>query len=163
MGDYRKVGKALIHRLANIAGDVEIGEGSRVDAFVTITGSVVIGRNVHVSTGACLFGGAGIEVGDYSAISVQAKVFTATEDLSGEYFINPTVSLHRKPKEAPIFIGRHCCLSAGSILLPGARMNDGACLGALSMAKTPLASWSVYAGVPARYLKARSRGVLEWE
>lgn len=153
----------MIHPLANIAGKVTVGEGSRIDAFVTITGRVTIGRNVHISTGACIFGGEGVEIGDYSAVSVQAKIFTATEDLSGESFVNPTVKHDRNPRTAPISIGRHCVVGAGSVLLPGAKFHDGACCGALSLVKEPLASWSIYAGTPARYIKARSRGVLDKE
>ena len=163
MGDYRKRGGAIVHRLANIAGDVRLGDGTRVDAFVTITGRVNVGRNVHISTGACIFGGEGVEIGDYSAVSVQAKILTATEDLSGESFVNPTVDHDRAPIRAPIRIGRHCVVGAGSVLLPGADMPDGACLGALSLLKAPLAPWSINAGAPARYLKHRSRGVLEKE
>ena len=153
----------MIHPLANIAGKVTVGEGSRIDAFVTITGRVTIGRNVHISTGACIFGGEGVEIGDYSAVSVQAKIFTATEDLSGESFVNPTVDHDRSPRKAPISIGRHCVVGAGSVLLPGAKFHDGACCGALSLVKEPLASWSIYAGTPARYIKARSRGALDKE
>lgn len=163
MGDYQDRAGASVHRLANVAPSVSIGRGSRVDAFVTITGDVEIGHHVHISTGACIFGGAGVRIGDYSAISVQAKIFTATEDLSGASFVNPTVDHDRDPITASIDIGRHCVLGAGSVLLPGARMYDGACLGALSMAKEPVAAWSIYAGAPARYLKARSRAVLEKE
>ena len=153
----------MIHPLANIAGKVTVGEGSRIDAFVTITGRVTIGRNVHISTGACIFGGEGVEIGDYSAVSVQAKIFTATEDLSGESFVNPTVDHDRIPHKAPVSIGRHCVVGAGSVLLPGAKFHDGACCGALSLVKEPLAAWSIYAGTPAKYLKARSRAVLEKE
>ena len=69
---------AKIHPQANISGVVTIGDNSRIDAFVTITGNVRIGRNVHISTGACIFGGQGVDIGDYSAISVGVKIFTAT-------------------------------------------------------------------------------------
>lgn len=163
MGDYREVGGALVHRLANIVGDVRLGAGTRVDAFVTMTGRVRVGRSVHISTGACIFGGEGVEIGDCSAISVQAKIFTATEDLSGDSFVNPTIDHDRAPIAAPIRIGRHCVVGAGSVLLPGADMPDGACLGALSLLKRPVPEWSINAGVPARYIKARGRGVLEKE
>ena len=162
MGDYEPRLGGLVHRLANIAGDVELGEGTRVDAFVTMTGRVRIGRRCHISTGACVFGGEGVEIGDYSGLSVGAKVFTSTEDLGGEWLLHPTVpAAYRRAIAAPLSIGRHCSVGAGSVLLPGARMPDGACVGALSLVKTELPEWSISAGVPARFIRARSRRALE--
>jgi acetyltransferase-like isoleucine patch superfamily enzyme len=160
VNDFREIDGALIHRTANIVGDVSFGEGSRIDAFVTITGPAVIGRWCHVGTGACIFGGAGFEMGDHSSLSPGAKVFTATEDLSGEWGTNP-MSLPRKPITAPVKLGSHASMGAGSILLPGAEMPEGCILGALSMAKGKLTEWTIWAGVPAEPKKQRSRGILD--
>ena len=152
---------AKVHSSANIAGEVDIGANSRIDAFVTITGNVRIGRNVHISTGACIFGGEGVDIGDYSAISVGVKIFTATEDLRGESMTNPTISAaYRNTFSAPIRIGKHCVVSAGAVLLPGAELLDGACVGALSLVKEQLWEWAIYAGIPAKMLKARSKNLL---
>jgi galactoside O-acetyltransferase len=159
MGDYKKRQGALVHKTANLVGkDIELGEGTRIDAFVTMTGRIRIGRCVHISVGASVFGGAGVEIGDYSGLSVDVKVFTATEDMSGEWLMHPTSPEHlRRPKVAPIRFGRHCTVGAGSVVLPGADFPDGACLGALSLCKAPLKEWSIYAGVPARFIRERCR------
>lgn len=160
MGDFIVRGGAWVHRLANVLDGVEIGDGSRIDAYVTITGPVRIGRYTHIATGACLFGGMGIEVGDYSGISAGVKVFSSTDDFSGEWVGNPTVGKgQRKPHGKAIRIGNHCTLAANSVLL-AASMEDGAVLGALSLAKRDLPGWAIYAGVPAKFIKARSKGVL---
>ena len=152
---------AKIHPQANISGVVTIGDNSRIDAFVTITGNVRIGRNVHISTGACIFGGEGVDIGDYSAISVGVKIFTATEDLSGAAMTNPTIgAAYRDTFVAPIRIGKHCVVSAGAVLLPGAELLDGACVGALSLVKEKLDGWAIYAGIPAKMIKARSKNLL---
>lgn len=155
---YLERGGAFIHHLANLAGDIEIGEGSRIDAFVTITGKVKLGRCVHISTGACIFGGAGVEIGDHSGISPGVKVFTATEDVSGEWLMHPTAPAElRRVESKAIKIGRHCAVGANSVLLPGADLPDGVVVGALSLVKTPLRGWSVYAGVPVEYRYPRSQ------
>lgn len=155
---------AKIHPQANISGDVDIGANSRIDAFVTITGSVKIGRNVHISTGACIFGGEGVDIGDYSAISVGVKIFTATEDLSGEAMTNPTISAaYRNTFSAPIRIGKHCVVSAGAVLLPGAELLDGACVGALSLVKEQLWEWAIYAGIPAKMIRGRKQDLLKYQ
>jgi galactoside O-acetyltransferase len=129
-----------------------------------MTGWIRIGRNVHISTGACLLGVHGVEIGDYSAISAGVKLFTATEDLSGEWLCNPQSPANkRRPIQSYVRVGKHCVIGANSVVLPGAEFPDGACLGALSLAKKPLQSWSIYAGVPARFIRARSRRALELE
>lgn len=162
VGDYEPRLGGLVHRLANIAGDVELGEGTRVDAFVTLTGRVWIGRFCHISTGVCVFGTEGVVIGDYSGLSAGVKVFTGTEDLSGEWMMNPTISArYRKSISQPVRIGAHCVVGAGSVLLPGAHLPDGACVGALSLVKSPASEWSIWAGVPARFIRARSRRALE--
>lgn len=149
-----------VHRLANVVGNLKVGEGSRIDAFVTITGDVEIGRFTHIGTGCCLFGGAGIVIGDYVGMSPGAKIFTGTEDVGGEWVTNPTVPPHmRNPKIARQFVGDHCFIGTNTVLLPGAYMPDGSGLGALSLCKSPLVQWGIYGGSPARFLKWRTRGV----
>lgn len=131
-----------------------IGAGSRVDAFVTMTGKVRIGRNCHISTGACIFGGAGFEMGDHSGLSPGVKVHTSTEDVDWG-LMHPTAPCGRHPIEAPIRVGSHCAIGTNSVLLPGAEIPDGAVVGALSLVKERLLPWSVYAGIPAEFKRTR--------
>lgn len=162
--DYQDRAGAFVHRLANVAPSVRIGVGSRVDAFVTITGDVSIGQRVHISHGVGIFGGHGVEIGDYSAISANVSIFSSTEDLSGSSFVNPCCpSEYRHPISRRIRIGRHCVVGAGSVLLPGAELADGACTGAVSMVKAPLAEWAIYAGAPAKFIKYRRNDILNAE
>ena len=161
MGDYTEQQGSLVHRTANLAGDVRLGAGCRIDAFVTITGTVSLGRCVHISAGVCIFGGAGVEIGDYSGLSPGVKLFTATEDLSGEWYLHPTSPKRlRKVVSAPFRMGAHCTVGANSVLLPGASLADGACVGALSLVKRPLPGWAIYAGVPVKFIRRRSNRVL---
>jgi acetyltransferase-like isoleucine patch superfamily enzyme len=101
-------------------------------------------------------------MGDYSGISPGVRVFTATEDVSGLSMMHPTVpAKYRAPTKAPVKIGSHCAVGANSVVLPGAELRDGVVVGALSLVKTKLAEWSVYAGVPVRFIRARSRFALD--
>ncbi len=160
--DYIEQDGALIHRLANLVGNVTIGEGSRIDAFVTITGNVTIGHHTHIANGVAIFGGGGVSVGNYVGLSGGVKVYSTTEDVSGEWITNPTVPARfRNPDTRPIRIGDHVVMGAGSIAFPGADLPDGAYLGALSMCRHPLAEWSINAGIPATFKRYRSRKALE--
>ncbi len=159
MSDYVEVDGALVHKTANLVGkDIKLGEGTRVDAFVTLTGRIRIGRQCHIGVGACVFGGAGFLMGDYASMSAGAKVFTGTEDLGGEWCTNPC-AYPRNPSLREIVMGDHATIGANSILLPGAFMPEGSVLGANSMTKRPLTEWSIWAGNPAAWVKSRSRGI----
>jgi len=117
---------------------------------------------VHVGGSACLIGGGGITLGDYSGISPGVKIFTTSESLDGEWMIHPTVpEKYRRPTVKPVSIGAHCTIGANSVLLPGAILHDGACLGALSLTKGQLGEWSIWAGVPARFIRTRGRRSIE--
>ena len=149
-----------VHRLANIVGNVRIGEGSRVDAFVTITGDVRIGKYTHIGLNCSLLGGSGIDIGDYVGISPGVRIFSGTEDVSGEWVTNPTVPAHlRSPKLQRIVIADHAFIGANAVVLPGAEMGEGSGLGALSLAKHELLPWSIYAGCPALFKGVRTQGV----
>lgn len=162
MNDYLPLGGGIVHRLANICGDVSVGEGTRIDAFVTITGRVRIGRFAHIATGCMIFGAGGVDIGDYVGISGGTKIYSCTEDVSGDWITNPTVpAKYRNPQVAHIRIGDHAVMGAGSIAFPGAEFEEGAYLGALSMARHKLTAWSINAGIPAEFKRPRARGALE--
>lgn len=162
MTDYDLVNGALIHRTANVVGRLRVGKGSRIDAFVTITGDVEIGKYTHIGDSTGVFGGSGVRIGDYVGISPGVKIFTGTEDPSGEWVTNPTVPANlRNPKSAFIEIADHALIGANTVLLPGAMFPEGACVGAISLVKYSLKPWSISAGVPAKFIKDRSRGVIQ--
>jgi dTDP-4-amino-4,6-dideoxy-D-glucose acyltransferase len=65
----------------------------------------------------------------------------------------------RRVVEGRIEIGRHSVIAANSVVLPGTVVKDGAMLGALSLARGTLEPWTVYAGIPARAVGLRDKGV----
>jgi len=78
-----------------------------------------VGRNVHLST-ACVQAFDLLEIGDDTAIGVDARLEGAS--LEGG-------CLH----VGPIQIGSRCRVGARAVLAPHSRMEDGACLGDLSL------------------------------
>lgn len=141
----------MIHRLANIAGDVEFGENSRIDAFVTITGTVKAGKNCHIGNGVSIFGSEGVEIGDDSAISPGAKIFTGSFDAGTMYLGNPQVKNHDAIK-GPVIIGDKCIVGANSVVLPNSIIGGNTCVGALSLVNGHIAS-GIWAGIPAKRKK----------
>ena len=60
-------------------------------------------------------------------------------------------------KIGKIILNKHCIVGAGSVVLPDVVFNEGACLGALSLANKDLTEYSLYVGIPAKFLKLRNK------
>jgi acetyltransferase-like isoleucine patch superfamily enzyme len=141
---------------------ISIGDDSRVDDFCVLSGNLSIGKYVHI-TPMCLVAGGipGIFIGDYSTLAYNVKVFSQSDDYSGETMTN---SLIPKRFKREIFqsvsIGRYSIIGAGSTIFPGAHIGEGVSVGAMSLIIKPTADWMIYAGIPARAIKPRSKKLL---
>lgn len=140
-----------INKLSNIAGNLTMGKDCRIDAYVTITGDVTIGDNVHIGVGVCIFGGGGVTIGDMVSLSPGCKIFTATEDANSGMLSNPTLK-HRYAKTAPVVIGHRSVIGANSIILPGVTIPDDTQVGALSLVNQSIPA-GIHAGIPTRRLR----------
>jgi dTDP-4-amino-4,6-dideoxy-D-glucose acyltransferase len=138
---------------------VSIGSHVRIDCFTVITtgpGAVTIGDHVHLGVGVCLFGTAGIEIGDFASLSSHVAVYSTNDDFVGGHLSGPTVPADlRNVSAARVVVGSHVIVGAGSVILPGVRLGRGAAVGALSLVKRDLAEGELAGGVPARTLGRR--------
>lgn len=173
-GALRKLGFASlgedvkIHPGVILVGveNIHIGSHSRIDVHTIITAasSVRIGAYVHIGAGCYLAGGEGITMEDLSTLSQGVKIYSVNDDYSGRSLTNPTVpSAYKVVRRAPVRLGRHVIVGAGSVILPGANIAEGSAVGALSLVTQATAPWGIYGGVPARRLKERSRDLLAME
>jgi acetyltransferase-like isoleucine patch superfamily enzyme len=153
--------KAAIYGAAKIS----IGDHVRIDDFCVLSGHVTMGRNVHLSVFSNVAGGdEGITFEDFSGLSPGCHVFTQSDDYSGAALTNPTTPPDlRLETKRPVRLGRHCIVGTGSLVFPGVDLADGCAVGAMSMVTRSTEPWGVYAGVPARRVKDRSRALLEKE
>ncbi|MER9216276.1 acyltransferase [Mesorhizobium sp. M0663] len=148
-------------------GNIRIGNDVRIDENVVIScpiGSITIGNHVHIASGCYLSGSGTIKLDDFSGLAPGARIFSATDDYTGEYLTNRTV-----PQEflnvtfAPVHLGKHVIIGSGTVVLPGCNVGEGSSVGALSLVTKALDSWGVFCGIPAKRLKARSRKLLKLE
>lgn len=158
----------LIDSSVRIVGveNLRIGSHSRIDAgtIIVASGPVSIGSYVHVGAHCYLQGRGGIRIGDFANVSSYVGLHSVSDDPSGASLTNPTVPDAYKTLEiGEIALERHALIYTKATLLPGTRVGEGAVIGAHSLASGEIAEWSIHAGVPARFLKARARDVLELE
>lgn len=155
--------RASLHGASNItlASDV------RIDDFCLLSASegvFAIGHHVHVAAYASLIGHAAITVEDFCNLSGRVSLYSSSDDYSGHSLTNPTVpDAFKEVEHAPIHLGRHVIVGAGSVILPGVVIGEGAAVGALSLVRNALEPFGIYAGVPARRIGSRSKQLLEVE
>jgi len=151
------------------AKNVRIGSHVRIDDYVVISaasGSLALGSYIHIAAGAYLGCAGGITLADFSGISHGAKVYSASDDYSGANLTNPTVpKKYLNVDVAPVLLGRHAIVGAGSIVLPGVILSEGTAVGAMTLIKRGFKTddWAVYFGAPARKVADRSKALLALE
>lgn len=167
---FRSVGENVsIARNCTIIGlaNIEIGSNVRIDGGTTFacnSGSLRIGNYIHIGSHCYLACGGGITLLDFVGLSQGVRIYSVTDDYSGKALTNPTV-----PREylnqtiRPVTLQKHVIIGSGSVILPGVTIKEGSSVGALSLISKSLSEWGVYAGQPARKLKARSQNLLALE
>lgn len=149
------------------AARIALGDHVRIDDFCVISagaGGVVIGQQVHVAVYTSLIGAGRITLGDFSNLSSRVSVYSSSDDYSGASMTNPTVpDRYKQVQHADVQIGRHVIVGSGSVVLPGAVLEDGVAVGALSVVKGSCAAFGIYAGNPARRIRERRRDLLALE
>lgn len=143
---------------------IEIGNHVRIDDFAFVSGGkgIHIGDYVHIATYSALYGKFGIEIGNFVNISSRVTVFSTSDDYSGQFMCGPLVNqeyIHDIGRK--IVIEDDVIIGTGCVLLPGAILRCGAAVGAMSLVKQELNPYGIYAGIPARYIKERSKEMLE--
>lgn len=145
------------------AKHMRIGSHVRIDDFCLLVGNITLGDYVHIAAYTGIHASMGsLTVGDFSGISSRTTVYTASDDYSGYAMSNPTVPEKYKLETfSDMVIGRHCLIGTGATLLPHAMLSDGVSVGAMSLVNARLEPWGIYAGIPCRRIKERSKRCLD--
>jgi len=116
-------------------GEMVIGEGSWIgqQCFIHSAGNVLIGKAVGIGPGVKIIS----SVHDDSCLDVPV--------------------MHQPLIFAPVHIGDGADIGTGAILLPGITIGEGAIIGAGAVVNCDIEPFSVYAGVPARFLRFRNK------
>jgi putative colanic acid biosynthesis acetyltransferase WcaF len=103
---------------------------------------------VAIADDAIVYNPERIRLGSHCIVSQQAYLCGATHDLDDPSF---------RMISRPIVIGRYAWICARATVCPGVEVAEGAVLGLGGVAASGLKPWTVYAGVPARPIRARRR------
>ncbi len=146
-----------------------VGEDSIVDDYCYFSTKVRIGRCTHIASGCSVAGGPDMEfvIGDFCSLSSGVKIWCTSDD-----FVNDLVAIIPPDVEqvkgnlirGNVTLGDYTAVGANSVVMPNNHIPEGTVVGALSFAPTgfEFRSWSVYAGIPIRFVRPRNReSVLE--
>ena len=149
------------------ASRISIGSRVRIDAYSILSAGaegISIGNHVHISVYVFLTGAARIELHDFSGLSARVTIYSSNDDYLGDALTGPTIPEElRKVTNAPVIVGRHSVVGAGSVILPGVTISEGACVGALSLIKKDIPPFLIVAGQNGQIIRERRRGFLKHE
>lgn len=144
---------------------ISIDDNSRIDDFCLVSGSVEIGRNVHIAAFSNVAGGpAGVALGDFCTLAYGCQLIAQSDDYSGAAMTSSTVPRKYKNERAErISVGRHTILGTNTVVLPGVTIPEGVASGAGTLFIRSADPWTMYVGSPARPIKPRSQALLALE
>lgn len=109
-----------------------------------------VGNRVSIGWFAELDARGGITIGDDTNISSHVKLITGSHDIDDSDF---TADFK------PIYIGHHCWIGTGAIVLQGVTIGDGAVIAAGAVVCKDVPACTVVGGVPAKIIKKRKAGL----
>lgn len=165
---FQSVGNdVLVSQYARIYGaeNISLGDHVRIDDFVVLSGHIEIGNYVHIAVDCALFAGkAGIVFSDFTGISSRVSVYAESDDYSGKSMTNPMVADACKDTvSGKVVLGKHVVVGTGSTILPGVTIGEGCSVGSMTLVNHSLDPWGIYAGIPAKRIRERSKELLKLE
>jgi acetyltransferase-like isoleucine patch superfamily enzyme len=155
--------KAVLYNPQNIS----IDDNSRIDDFTIISagkGGIIIGKNVHIALFCNLQGAENITLEDFSGLSSRVSLYSSSDDYSGKFMTNPTVSeKFTNVISKPILIKKHSIIGVGACLLPGVTIGLASAVGAFSLVNKSISDHMIAVGVPAIEKVPRKRNLIDLE
>lgn len=144
-------------------GKIHIGNNVRIDDFCIFSGNIELKNYIHISAYCALYGSNGIKIEDFSGISARTTIYSAMDDFSGDFLINPTVPLkYTNVKGGNVVLHKYVQLGANNIVFPNLTIGEGTVSGAFTLINEDLLPWKIYLGIPAKILKDRSKKLIEF-
>lgn len=156
-----------IHNRASIYGaeNITIGSNVRIDDFAVIIakGTLQIGNFVSIHNYCYLGCKYGIILNDFVTLAPGVKIFSSSDDYSGRFLTGPIISagMVMGDDKGKVVLKKHVIIGAGSIILPHCILGEGVSVGALSLVKTNLEPWGLYAGIPVKKIRERKKDLLK--
>lgn len=165
LGLKRYGANVLISRFARLysVDRIEVGDNVRIDDFCILSGNIEIGSFVHISAYSAIYARELVRLMDYSGISPRVTIFSATDDFLGDYLIGPMAPEgSSRLISGPVTLEKFVQIGASSVILPNLTIKEGSVVGAMGLVNKDLDAWGIYAGIPAKRIRERNKGLLRY-
>lgn len=144
-----------------------VGEYSIVDDFCYFSTKVRIGRCTHIASGCSIAGGLDrqFSIGDFCSLSSGVKIWCTSDDFANDLVAIIPQGISQVKEHlisGDVEFGNYTAIGSNAVVMPRNVIPEGTVIGALSF--VPVAfefqPWSVYAGLPIRYLRPRRREIV---
>ncbi|WP_320051526.1 acyltransferase [uncultured Acetobacteroides sp.] len=163
---FKSVGSnVLISRKASFYGadKMSIGSNVRIDDFCILSGTITLGNSIHIAAYSAIYGANGVVMEDYTGLSPRCTIFSAMDDFGGDYLISPmSKSEYTNVQGGLVTIKRYSQIGSSTTIFPNLTIGEGVAVGAMSLVCSNLSDWGIYFGIPAKYHKPRSKGLLKF-
>ena len=155
----------LISRQVSIYSNHEIviGNNVRIDDFCILSGKIELGNYIHIGAYCALYGNYKITMEDFSGLSPRCSIFSGTDDFSGNFLISPTTKKHHNHIIfGEVILKKYVQVGTNSVIMPNLVLKEGTAIGAMSLVTQSTEDWGIYVGIPAKKIKEREKGLLNF-
>ena len=130
---------------------IMIGEDCMIDAFVKMKfsggiGDIIIGDKCYINSGTVIYSGHGVHIGNSVLIAANCTLSATNHEFASK---DKTIYDQRfKPSRGGIIIEDDVWIGANCIILDGAMIRKGAVIGAGSIVKGEIETYSINVGNP---------------
>jgi len=146
--------------------NIEIGNNVRIDDFCILSPNnrLVIKNNIHISCYASIIGAGEVILEDHTGLSGRVSIYSSNDDYLGDYFTNPmSPSEFTNVTCGTVWLKRHVIVGSSSTILPNVILEQGVAVAANSVVTKSFGEFQIIGGTPAKFLKNRRRGLLNFE
>jgi acetyltransferase-like isoleucine patch superfamily enzyme len=140
---------------------VSVGSHVAIDSGFYCTVGAQLGDYIHVGPYVTVIGGAkaSLRMGHFTTISAGCRLICASDAFDGDGFTSTTVPPPYRDRvvNAPIVVEDFAGLATNVVVVPGVTIGEGSVVGSCSLVMASTEPWTIYAGTPARALRARPR------
>jgi acetyltransferase-like isoleucine patch superfamily enzyme len=141
----------LRHRFYSICMGVKLAPGARINGGAEIRkGHIAIGQNTIVGHNVILDGRMRITIGAHVNLSSEAAIWTLQHQVDDPEFGSDG---------GEVRVGDRAWISFRATVLPGVTIGEGAVVAAHALVTDDVAPYSIVAGIPARKIGERPRGL----
>lgn len=138
-----------------LSSRISFGEKTVVKPYAMIQtqgGRVSFGRSCAVSSFNHISNGLeDILVGDHVRLGPHVTILGGSRNFRDRNRLILEQGSHHKP----VTIGNDVLVGAGTVIMPGCHIGEGAVIGSLSLVNTDIPSYAIVAGIPAKAIGAR--------